>query len=191
VRQPDGSLDLVASSDSGPYFRRHFDPKETDEVRVYLKGGDDRAVTHGAGASDIKLRVVGGAGNDVLDDSDGGHSRFYDDAGENRIARGPHTRGQRPALRAPVDGADNPLRDWGGSTGVVPWGTVGGGRGVVMGFELRHTSFGFRKHRTPAATRSGRLLDELGDFGAEYGYEALRTTTAGASASRPRSRSWS
>jgi hypothetical protein len=180
VRQPDGSLDLVASSADGPYFRRHFDPKETDEVRVFLKGGDDRAVTHGAGASDIKLRVVGGAGNDVLDDSDGGHSRFYDNAGENRIARGPHTRVSDRPYEHPVDRADNPLRDWGGSTGVVPWGTVGGGLGAVLGFELRHTSYGFRKH--PYASRHSLMVGystSLGDFGAEYAYEALRTDNRG------------
>lgn len=176
VRQPDGSLDLVASSENGPWFRRHFDPKETDEVRVYLKGGDDRAVTHGAASSRIKLRVVGGAGNDVLDDADGGHSRFYDEAGENRIARGPGTRVSDRPYTHPTDRADNPLRDWGGATGVVPWGTVGGGLGAVVGFELRHTSYGFRKH--PYASRHSLAVGystALRDFGAEYGYEALRT----------------
>lgn len=176
VRQPDGSLDLVASGAEGPYFRRHFDPKETDEVRVYLKGGDDRAVTHGAGDSDIKLRVVGGAGNDVLDDSDGGHSRFYDDAGENRIVRGPDTRVSDRPYEHPVDRAENPLRDWGGSTGVLPWGRIGGGLGAVVGLELRHTSYGFRKH--PYASRHSLQVGystTLRDFGAEYAYEALRT----------------
>ncbi|MET0553456.1 MAG: hypothetical protein ABW221_10500 [Vicinamibacteria bacterium] len=180
VRQPDGSLDVVASSQNGPYFRRHFDPKETDEVRVYLKGGDDRAVTHGAAASDIKLRVVGGAGNDVLDDSDGGHSRFYDDAGENRIVRGPDTRVSGRSYEHPKDRAENPLRDWGGATGIVPWGTVGGGLGAVVGFELRHTSYGFRKH--PFASRHSLTVGystALRDFGAEYGYEALRTDNRG------------
>jgi hypothetical protein len=180
VRQPDGSLDLVASSAEGPYFRRHFDPKETDEVRVFLKGGDDRAVTHGASASGIKLRVVGGAGNDVLDDSAGGHSRFYDDAGENRIARGPHTRVSDRPYEHPKDRADNPLRDWGGSTGVVPWGKVGGGLGAVIGLELRHTSYGFRKH--PYASRHSLQVGystALRDFGGEYGYEALRTDNRG------------
>jgi hypothetical protein len=176
VRQPDGSLDLVASSDDGPYFRRHFDPKETSEVRVYLKGGDDRAATHGAAASDIKLRVVGGPGNDVLDDSDGAHTRFYDDAGENRIVRGPDTRVSDRPYEVPKDRADNPLRDWGGSTSVAPWGTAGGGLGAVIGLELRHTSYGFRKH--PYASRHSLAVGystTVRDFGAEYAYEALRT----------------
>jgi hypothetical protein len=180
VRQPDGSLDLVASSEHGPYFRRHFDPKETDEVRVYLKGGDDRAVTHGTAASDIKLRVVGGPGNDMLDDSDGGHSRFYDETGENRIVRGPHTRVSDRPYQHPTDRAENPLRDWGGGTGIVPWGTVGGGLGAVVGVELRHTSYGFRKH--PYASRHSLNVGystALRDFGAEYGYEALRTDNRG------------
>ena len=124
--------------------------------------------------------MVGGAGNDVLDDSDGGHSRFYDDAGENRIARGPHTRVSDRPYEHPVDRADNPLRDWGGSTGVVPWGTAGGGLGVVLGLELRHTSYGFRKH--PYASRHSLQVGystSLGDFGGEYAYEALRTDNRG------------
>ena len=43
-----------------PYFRRRFDPA-TKEVRLYLDGGDDRAIVRG-GSGGPTLRVLGGDG---------------------------------------------------------------------------------------------------------------------------------
>jgi hypothetical protein len=177
VRREDGGFDLVASGPEGPFLRRRFVKDETSEVRVFLKGGDDRAVTHGEGAGDgVKLRVVGGPGNDVLDDSDSGHSRFYDETGENRVVKGEGTKFSARPYTHPLDGQDNPERDWGHTTGVVPWVRAGGGFGVLLGLELRHTDFGFRKH--PYGDRHKLRVaysTELNDFGGHYSYESLRT----------------
>ena len=177
VRREDGGIDLVASGPEGPYLRRRFTPQETSEVRVYLKGGDDRAITHGDRAGDgVKLRVVGGPGNDVLDDSDSGHTRFYDEAGENRVVKGEGTKFSARPYTHPVDGQDNPERDWGHTTGVIPWVRAGGGLGVLLGLELRRTDFGFRKH--PYGDQHKLRVaysTELNDFGGHYTYESLRT----------------
>lgn len=177
IRREDGGLDVVASGPEGPFMRRRFVPGETSEVRVFLKGGDDRAVTHGEDGGDgVKLRVVGGPGNDVLDDSDSGHSRFYDETGENRIVKGEGTKFSDRPYTHPVDGQDNPERDWGHTTGVLPWVRAGGGLGVLLGVELSHTDFGFRKH--PHGDQHKLRIaysTELSDFGGRYTYESLRT----------------
>jgi hypothetical protein len=176
VRRDDGALDVVASGPDGPFMRRRFTPDETSEVRVYLKGGDDRAVTHGRAGPGVKLRVVGGPGNDVLDDGDGGHTRFYDDVGENKLVKGDGTKFSDRPYTSPVDSAGNRERDWGHTTGVLPWVRAGGGLGVLLGLELRRTDFGFRKHPYRDQHRLRLAYStRLADWGGHYTYESLRT----------------
>lgn len=71
---PDGSVEVslyagrdVGATASRPYYHRRFLPDETDEVRVYLRGGDDRALVEGEGGR-IRVRVIGGGGDDLLAD---------------------------------------------------------------------------------------------------------------------------
>ena len=99
-RLDDGGLELSvrrASADGAPagepYFRRRFEPGVTDEVRVYLHGGNDKVLVTGGRRGGALLRVVGGDGADVLDDSAGGDTRF---SGSSELA--PHGRGTRHAL---------------------------------------------------------------------------------------------
>jgi hypothetical protein len=69
-RNADGSVDVqLASQKSGTYYSRRFQPAETQEIRVYLHDGDDRAVITGAAANSIHLRVIGGNGKNTLTDS--------------------------------------------------------------------------------------------------------------------------
>src|SRR5439155_1142132 len=71
---------------AAPYFRRTFDRRETEEVRLYLHGGDDRLAVRGSDGSGPVLRVIGGAGDDELADSSrGGRTWLYDDRGDNRF----------------------------------------------------------------------------------------------------------
>ena len=131
-------------------FHRRFQPDETDEVRIYLKGGDDRARSHG-GNGPIEVRVVGGPGADTLDDSRGGHSSFYDHEGENRIVTGKGTEESNKPYETPRDRQGNALRDWGSSVLKLPWMSAGGDQGVFVGGGLRFIDYGFRKH--PYASR--------------------------------------
>ena len=80
-----------------PAFHRGFTPEETDEIRVYLQGGDDRVLVTGTAHVDLKVRVTGGAGDDELIDQSSGepgrvHTMFYDAHGKNRIQPGPVTK---------------------------------------------------------------------------------------------------
>jgi len=169
-------ITLAAADDPGePWFRRRYDPRETDEVRVYLKGGDDRVVRE-AGTERLLVRVIGGDGNDVLDDSQGGHSHFYDSVGENRVIEGPGTHdSDRPYVR-PVDGGGNPTRDWGHQTLKFPWLAAGGDLGLFAGAQVQRTGYGFRKdpYQSRQTLRAGYSTGLKG-VRAEYEGEFLRT----------------
>ena len=142
---------MRAAAGAEPYFERRLDPDDTDEVRVFLKKGDDRAVIRGEEPSELKVRVAGGPGADVLDDSGGGGTRFYDHEGENRTVEGPGTSDSDKFYEHPVDRRKYPLRDFGDQTVPMPWVTGGGDLGVLVGLNLDFYRFGFRQH--PHASR--------------------------------------
>jgi len=157
-RFDDGAVEVTvgqAEADE-PYYRRRFSPKETRSVRIYLHGGHDRAVSEGAANGRITVHVVGGTGNDVLDDSRAGHTRFRDSEGQNDVSTGPGTKvddrpwtNPRPDRNAPwVEPRDYnrtflwaPLLWWEPDLGVVAGGSV------------TRRSYAFRKY--PYATSHG------------------------------------
>jgi hypothetical protein len=119
-RRRDGSLTLRLSRGSGPpYYARTFRPQETRDVRLYMRGGDDRVVVRGAGGGrgGITLRVVTGAGNSELVDSARGSGRnaFYLERAPTRLIAGPRTSVDRGAPRGGPrdDPLQEQLRDWG------------------------------------------------------------------------------
>jgi hypothetical protein len=176
LRQRDGGVEIVLAGAGGPYFRRLYDPDVTREVRVFLKGGDDRVVSEGSGSPGVKVRVVGGGGNDFLDDSAGGHTRFYDSSGQNEVVKGAGTKQSARPYTPPKDASGDPQRDWGSDHGVLPWVRVGADYGVILGLQFTKTDYGFRKH--PYAGRHSVHVDystELETGGIRYDYESLRT----------------
>ena len=73
-------------------FKRTIDPSETNEIRVYGLGGDDRFIFKGKGKGEIKIRIIGGPGEDQLEDhSDEKKASkkaiYYDEAGEKQSCR--------------------------------------------------------------------------------------------------------
>jgi hypothetical protein len=148
------------------YFHRVFSPSETKELRVYMRGGNDRVLVRGESGGDaISLRVIGGGGDDVLADSSSvGGSRgeataFYDSSGENRFVTpgGTHVSDKdfHPALgkkslseRAAIK---MPERDWGQSSGPGPFVDRVGVVGWLAGVSLKSTDYQFR--RLPWGTR--------------------------------------
>ena len=168
------ALDVTGASDTaacrGTYFVRRFVPDETEEVRVYLRGGDDLAVLTGAGPGLIRIRVMGGEGNDVMEDGDadgsGSRATFYDHQGNNRLAPGNATRFDRRPWDGPVitdfiaeKDSDLDYQDWGSHNSWLPAGDHERAAGVVLGLRYRWTDFGFR--RLPWAQR----LDVIGMMG--------------------------
>lgn len=136
-----------------PFFERRFLPAETQEVRIQLHGGDDRAVVSGVQGRDaIVVRVIGGAGDDVLADSTVGGARsrvaFYDaEGGGNRFERRPGTSLDTRPFTPPGD--DDPItgatyEDFGGGTGTSASAAYGSTRGVEVGVSRSWTRNGFR-----------------------------------------------
>ena len=135
-----------------PFYRRTLHPGETQEVQVYLRGGNDRVVTL-EGSGGIHLRVIGGPGRDVVDDSKGGGTRFYaEDGGQLVAGKGSSLdRGHYTPPPPPKNAPWIPPRDWGHNTFWIPWLSYGADLGAFVGLGLDTQAFGFRKD--PYASR--------------------------------------
>src|SRR5690606_36697592 len=86
---PRGADDAPAGD---AYFDRTFHEEDTHEVRVYLHGGDDLATVIGEGGNSVMVRVIGGGGDDRLENLSPirGLTAFYDDRDENEFVTGGH-----------------------------------------------------------------------------------------------------
>jgi hypothetical protein len=127
-----------------PYYRRVFHSKETEELRLYALGGDDKVVVSG-GSKGPRVRVVGGAGNDTLDARNGGKAKLSDSEGNNH-AEGAGLDGKAYVAPPPPKNAPwIPPRDWGSQTWFTPWLSYSGDTGVFVGGGIEHREFGFRE----------------------------------------------
>jgi hypothetical protein len=153
VRRLEGGavqVEVARRADQGeakPYFSRTFVPDETEEVRLYLRAGNDRVVVEGRDGG-VKVRAIGGVGADVLDDSKGGGTRLYDSEGQNRVVEGPGT-GLDTRPYEPAPGPTNapwiPPRDWGRDWFFLPWAGYSTDYGLFLGGGFATRSFGFRQ----------------------------------------------
>lgn len=135
--------------EAAPHFRRRFVAAETREVRVFLRGGDDRVVVSGAGA--VRVRVLGGAGDDLLEDRGTARTLFYDHEGDDRVLRGPRTHVDSRAWEPPAASGGGPLaqppRDQGTEVARVSLhASLRPHAGLVVGAGPRRTRYGFRRH---------------------------------------------
>lgn len=134
-----------------PYFQRTFRPQETEEVRIHLWGGADRAEISGAKGR-IVVRIDGGGGKDTFANvSQAGAAKtwFYDSRGKNRFAKGKGAkideRSYKHAL--PPHRLDaRYVRDWGLQTIAFPVFTVNPDLRVFVGGLGRRQYFGYRKN---------------------------------------------
>lgn len=160
-------IGLVGDSDeeaNPPYLERTFRHEETREVRLYLRGGADRAEVSGPDGK-ITVHIDGGGGSDTFTNaSQAGASktRFYDHRGRNVFVKGlGATVDERPYERAP-----STAQPWRPSSAVpttrhaLDWGMEPSTRPIIwadpdLGVFARvlHSRryFGFRKD--PYATR--------------------------------------
>jgi hypothetical protein len=161
TRLADGTLDvslsrrLAGDGAAGPaYLRRRFDAGETKEVRIYLHGGDDRAVVRGA-ARGVVVRIVAGGGADELLDSTtsrGGATRFSVSGRGDRVVRRPGTVvDRRRYVPPPTKRLRDPPRDWGHDWRPAPWVSSAPDVGLFLGPGVTRTRYAFRSH--PYASR--------------------------------------
>jgi hypothetical protein len=159
-----------------PCFTRRFDDRETHEVRLMLWGGDDQVTVRGAPTPRIRLRVVGGAGDDVfIDSTRSGGVHFYDDRRQT-TSEGTRRLAVNTKHHDEWIGSDTnryPPRDWGTWNRPLPWVEVNSDLGLFVGAGILRTEYGFR--RAPfasqltvrggysTAAQSGKV-DILGEF---------------------------
>ena len=144
------SVRLSADGAATPYYRRTFDGRETQEIRVYLHGGDDRLVVRGASRSGggPLLRVIGGGGDDeLIDSSRVGRTRFYEDRGNNRFVKGPGTSVDRGHYEEPPRDTSTlgRPRDWGSRWMPLTWVSYSPDLGVFVGAGADGTGYDFRR----------------------------------------------
>ncbi len=148
----EGHLEVSASAPGAvsPYYTRRFDPAETDEVRLHLWQGDDRIVALGEPEMEIRVRVVGGAGDDELHFVDPlDRVGFYDHVGAARLENAPAgVEVDRTEYETWVYSEESPNKpvDWG--TWIVPNGDLGisSDYGVFVGGGFSRYTYGFRQH---------------------------------------------
>ncbi|MGH7547494.1 MAG: hypothetical protein ACREMM_04885, partial [Gemmatimonadales bacterium] len=145
---------LSSPAAAAPYYQRTFDRRETEDIRLYLHGGDDRLVVRGSDGSGPLIRVIGGRGDDELVDSArAGTTRLYDHRGTNRIVAGPGTSvDRRPYDDPPRDTSTlGRPRDWGSRWLPLSWVTFAPDIGLFVGGGAIRTRYGFR--RLPYSSR--------------------------------------
>ncbi|MDE2659385.1 MAG: hypothetical protein OXI45_04175 [Acidobacteriota bacterium] len=138
-----------------PWFERTFRHEETREVRIYLRGGSDRAEVSGADGA-IAVRVDGGGGSDTFTNtSAAGASKthFYDHRGRNRFVEGKGASvDERPYQRPSTSLVWSRYAfDWGMESGTRPLVWADPDLGVFARVIHSRKYFGFRKD--PFATR--------------------------------------
>jgi hypothetical protein len=132
-----------------PYYKRLFDPKETRTVRIYLHGGNDRVVSEGPAEGRIKVLVVAGPGDDTLDDSRSGKTRFYDFEGQNEVVQGKGTKVDSRPWENPAPNEEIPWmepRDYGSWIRPGAYILLHPDLGVYLSASIKRTAWSFRKY---------------------------------------------
>jgi len=164
-----------------PLFDRTLLASETSEVQVYLGAGDDKVETRGSN-NGVTVRVVGGKGREVVDDRQGGGTRFSRDGGAGELLAGPgsHLDSRRYVPPAPPEKAPwIPPRDWGRDSFFTPWLSYGSDLGVFTGLVVDTQGYGFRKdpYSNRHTIRAGWAFGEQSfraDYRAEFRIENRR-----------------
>src|SRR5437016_5191930 len=151
-RLPGGRVSVRLSARAGaggaPFYQRTFQRGETEEIRLYLHGGDDRLVVRGVDGSGPRVRVIGGGGDDQLTDSArAGTTRFYDDRGSDRFVVGPGTSVDRRHYDEPSRDTSTlgRPRDWGSRWMPLTWLGYSPDVGLFVGMGVDGTGYDFRR----------------------------------------------
>jgi hypothetical protein len=150
IRNTDGSVQVIVnkidkdSLISSTIYDRTFDPQITKEVHLYGLGDEDRFIIEGD-RSPIKVRIIGGQGNDAfINNGTGGNVLVYDAAFEKNTISG------NPGLNNEISNAPdvNTFNRLGFKYNFVNPGisiAYNVDDGIFLGAQLEITRQGFRK----------------------------------------------
>lgn len=142
-----------------PYLRRRFLADETSEIRLYLKGGNDRVAVQGSGGG-ITVRIIGGEGDDRYQVEGGTYGlHLYDDVGNDTVSGAGNVAIARTPFEEWVwmeEDRDQP-RDWGQRWTPVFWSSFASDLGLFIGGGVHVDRYGFRArpYSTSLAVRLG------------------------------------
>lgn len=161
---------------STPYFHRIFDPKDTNDVRLFLNGGDDRVIISGNGPNKIKLRIISEAGqNEVTDSSRKGGTKVYDSRKQGGVTAQGVKPDQKPYKPPKPAMFQLPPRNWGNKTLWTSVLDINGDTGLLLGMGVSRERYGFR--RNPFAHRWSTSLafaTKIQRFRFSAGYDVTR-----------------
>jgi hypothetical protein len=123
-------------------YERIFVPKQTKELRLYSFGGDDKFVIKG-GNSKIKLRMIGGEGEDAFENAASGKGGFVYDT-----RSGSGLKGKFSNKTSDTDTTVNSYNRLGYHYNqVIPFLSVNFNQddGLFLGFSMKFIKHGFRK----------------------------------------------
>lgn len=150
-------VQLVQPQGPEPYYRGRFVAGETEALNIYTGGGDDRVLVRGRAAGSMQIRIIGGAGDNVLCDQASGRTLAFDLSTENDPGRGLRV---SPGLWIPPSAplaktgtppesqgaASKAVRDWGSTTYRQPWFGIAPDLGLFLGMGIVKETYDFRKH---------------------------------------------
>ncbi|MFC2156464.1 ShlB/FhaC/HecB family hemolysin secretion/activation protein [Acidobacteriota bacterium] len=142
-------LDRQEEDKGLPYYHRVFYPEETEEIRIYLNGGDDRVFTSAYTTKGIPIRIIGGEGNDSVDDASGCGVKFYDSLGTNSMFPGPNSKFDDRPYKKPIVLSTSPWvppRDWGQRVSPRLWPGFSSDVGLFLGGGVNIEKYSFRKY---------------------------------------------
>ncbi len=142
IEGPDGEREA-------PYFQRTFHAKETQEIRIYLRGGDDRVEISGT-TGRIAVHIEGGDGDDAFTNASevgAAKTRFYDSRGDNRFVKGKGAKINGSSYKRPPGRVSlaRYAQDWGMETFTFPSITVSPDLGTFVRVRHSRQYFGYRK----------------------------------------------
>ncbi len=177
TRQGSGDVDVkiyardknTGEKQDQPVYQRLFKKEETEEIRLYLLGGNDKAVLQGE-AGGITLRVVGGTGRDELVDNSKIKNYFYDVKDSTQFVAGSKTKIKTGKVDSVINRYENtPITpDYGSLIKPLPFFGYNADDGIFLGGGPMIFKYGFRK--VPFA----RQMTFLGNYAFATGAFRLR-----------------
>jgi hypothetical protein len=134
-RRSSGEVEVrIATLENGaPYFQRVFRPRDTGEIRLYLRNGHNQVVVQGRDAGRIRVRVIGEDPSEVVQEGDLDGVLFY----------GTTTDRPRSEPWREGDNTNSPLES-GRLTVFYPWGDWISDIGLLVGAGVDVEGYGFR-----------------------------------------------